>query len=58
MPRTVVFEPQADLIVRFADWMRLNVGIGYRTEAGADSYDDRLRGVTGSIALQFGGGVR
>ena len=53
-----VFEPQADLIVRLADWMRLNAGVGYRIVAGADSFDDRLRGVTGSIALQFGGGVR
>lgn len=51
-----VFEPQADVVVKFADWVRLTCGVGYRVIGGANGLEDRLQGVTGSVALQFGGG--
>jgi len=51
----MVFEPQADVFVRFADWFRLSCGLGYRV-VGATSYDvdSRLSGITGSVSFQFG----
>jgi hypothetical protein len=51
-----VFEPQVDVFVRFAGWARLSCGVGYRVIGGANGFEDRLRGVTGSVALHFGGG--
>lgn len=51
-----VFEPQADVSVRLTPWLRLVGGVGYRVVAAQYDLDDRLRGVTGSLALQFGGG--
>ena len=37
-------------------WCRINVGVGYRLIGGASMIDDRLRGVSGTVAVQFGGG--
>jgi hypothetical protein len=49
-----VFEPQVDLSIRFGHSMSLTTGVSYRVVAGAGEFDDRLRGVAGSIAFQFG----
>jgi hypothetical protein len=51
----VVFEPQADVTMRLANWMAITLGGGYRFIGGAYA-GDRLSGATGSVALQFGGG--
>ena len=49
-----IAEPQADLLVRLTRHLRLEVGAGYRLIGGADGFADRLRGASGSIALQVG----
>jgi hypothetical protein len=51
-----VFEPQADLVIRLADWMHLSCGVGYRLIGVANGLDGELRGVSGSISVRFGGG--
>jgi hypothetical protein len=51
-----VAEPQASLVFKVTNWLRLNSGVGYRVIGGAGGVEDRLRGTTGSFALQFGGG--
>jgi hypothetical protein len=49
-------EPDVDVMLRVARHMRIAVGAGYRF-VGTDGPDSsRLRGATGSIALQIGGG--
>ena len=50
-----VFEPQADALVRLTRLLRLDVGVGYRLIDGVDHVDQRLRGASGSVALQIGG---
>ena len=52
----LIFEPQADLVVRLTHWMRFNVGVGYRLIGNANGAEDRLRGAVGSVGLRFGGG--
>jgi hypothetical protein len=49
-----VAEPQLDVIVHLAPWASLTGGMSYRWTNGDDILDDRLNGVAGSIALQFG----
>ena len=51
-----VAEPEANVLVNFARNVRLSGGVGYRWVGGARNVDSRLRGVTGSVALQIGGG--
>jgi hypothetical protein len=51
-----VAEPQVDLIVKLARQLRLNAGVGYRLISTEGRNDRRLRGATGSVALQIGGG--
>ena len=55
-----VAEPEANLLVNFTKHVRLAAGIGYRfigTERGFErTTQNRLRGATGSVALQIGGG--
>lgn len=51
-----VFEPQADVTIRVTDWLALTAGAGYRVIGASHDVDERLRGVTGSFAIQFGGG--
>ena len=51
-----ITEPQANLLVNLTDWCRLNAGVGYRLVGAANDIDDRLRGASGTIAVQFGGG--
>jgi opacity protein-like surface antigen len=50
-----VAEPEANLIVHLARNARLMVGVGYRAIASSEN-NTRLRGATGSVALQIGGG--
>lgn len=60
-----VFEPEADVTVHLNRYLKLTGGVGYRlTGNGYYGYygyyggphDDRVHGVTGSVALQIGGG--
>jgi hypothetical protein len=51
-----IFEPQANVLMRVTDWLRVNAGVGYRVIAGADLLGDDLRGLSGTVAVQFGGG--
>jgi hypothetical protein len=50
-----IAEPQVNAIWNITGWMRLDAGVGYRLIGASDLLDDQLRGVSGSIALQFGG---
>jgi len=61
-----VFEPEADLVLHLTDHMKLTGGVGYRLTADPYSYGyygccgyntSRVNGVTGSVALQIGGGT-
>jgi hypothetical protein len=49
-------DPAANLLVNLTHRLRLTGGVGYRLISGARGADDRLRGVTGSLALLIGGG--
>ena len=50
-----IAEPQVDALWRITGWLRLDAGVGYRAIGGADLLHEQLRGVSGSIALRFGG---
>jgi hypothetical protein len=49
-----VAEPQASVLVNFSPTLRLNAGVGYQAVARADSLNSRIRGVSGSVALEVG----
>ena len=51
-----IVDPEATLLVNLTHRLRLTSGVGYRLISGARGTDDRLRGVTGSLALQIGSG--
>ena len=51
-----IAEPEANVLVGLTRHLRLTGGVGYRLIAGARGTQSRLRGVTGSVALQVGGG--
>ena len=51
-----VFEPQVNVTVRFARGMALVGGAGYRVIGGANGWENQIRGVTGTLAIRFGGG--
>lgn len=51
-----VAEPQANVLLTLTNWMRINAGVGYRLIGGTSLLDDRLHGVSGTVAIQFGGG--
>lgn len=51
-----VAEPQVDLVVKLTKSLRLTGGVGYRLIDAEGRDDRRLRGATGSVALQIGGG--
>jgi hypothetical protein len=51
----LVAEPQANVLLTLTHWMRLNAGVGYRLIGGTSLLDDRLGGVSGTVAVQFGG---
>lgn len=48
-----VTEPQMSLFFKLGDWLRLGVGGGYRFIGGASGLENRLKGPTGSVFLQF-----
>lgn len=49
-----VAEPQVNALWKITNWLGVDAGVGYRLIAGSELLDDRLRGLSGSIALQFG----
>ena len=49
-----ITEPQANVLWRLTDWMRVDLGVSYRLIAGSDFMDSRLRGLGGSVAIRFG----
>lgn len=49
----MVFEPEADVNLKLARQVRLAVGVGYRVVGGAFDMNRQLRGVSGSVSLQF-----
>jgi hypothetical protein len=51
-----IAEPQAIASIRATNWLHLDAGVGYRVIAGAGTLDDRLRGVSGTLSVKFGGG--
>lgn len=51
-----VFEPQVNVTVRFARGMALVGGAGYRVIGGANGWENQIRGLTGTLAIRFGGG--
>jgi hypothetical protein len=50
-----VFEPEAELVVSLARWLRLTGSLGYRAIGDASGMENRLRGASGGLALEFGG---
>jgi hypothetical protein len=51
-----VVEPQLDVLWNLTPRYRINFGVGYRVVGWAPHLGDQLRGVSGSVALQVGGG--
>jgi hypothetical protein len=49
-----IAEPQVNAVWRVTNWLGIDAGVGYRVIAGSELLDDRLKGLSGSIALQFG----
>lgn len=49
-----VFEPQGNATTRITDHVGVDLAVGYRWTGFSDFLRDRLDGVTGSLALQFG----
>jgi hypothetical protein len=49
-------QPQINFNYRLNGWLHLSAGGGYRFIAGTYNMDSRLRGATGSLSLQIGGG--
>jgi hypothetical protein len=48
-----VFEPQVNATVRVIRHVGVEVGGGYRVSGATDALDDRLNGVSGSLAVQL-----
>jgi hypothetical protein len=48
-----IAEPQATVLLKLADWIRLDAGIGYRVIGYSDLMDDRLKGLSGTVALRL-----
>ena len=51
-----IAEPEADVLVQLNRHLKLTGGVGYRLVSGVRGSDRRVRGTTGSVALQIGGG--
>jgi hypothetical protein len=49
-----VFEPQATLLIHLTRGVAVDISAGYRLVEGAHSYNDRLSGASGSLAVRFG----
>ena len=52
-----IAEPEVNLLVNLRRNVRLTAGAGYRLTSGGRDTDNRLRGATGSIALQISSGT-
>ena len=50
----LVAEPQANVLLRVNQRVRVSVGAGYRAVAAAKRIDHRLRGSSGSVAVEIG----
>jgi hypothetical protein len=48
-----IAEPEADAFFRLGDHFRVTGGVGYRIIGADGNTDNRLRGVTGTIGVQF-----
>ena len=51
-----IAEPEANVSVKLTRQLRLAGGVGYRLSGGARGSDSAIRGTTGTVALQIGGG--
>jgi hypothetical protein len=49
-----ILEPQVNAVWKINNWLGVDAGVGYRVIAGSELLDDRIRGLCGSVALQFG----
>jgi hypothetical protein len=49
-----VLEPEADVSARLTDHVTVGFAAGYRLTGATDLLRDRLNGMTGALALQFG----
>jgi len=49
-----VFEPQVNVSVRMAPGLSLVGGVGYRVIGWADGWEDKIGGLTGTVAIRFG----
>ncbi len=52
----LVIEPQVNLLWNLTRRHRVSFGVGYRAVGSAPLLGDQLNGVSGSVALQIGGG--
>jgi hypothetical protein len=50
-----VAEPQATVQWRILRWLAVDGSVGYRAVAGADRFDERVRGAAASAGIRFGG---
>jgi hypothetical protein len=50
-----VFEPQLNVSVRVAPGLAVVGGVGYRVIGWANGLEDRIGGLTGTVAVRFGG---
>ncbi|HQZ38130.1 MAG TPA: hypothetical protein PLH72_03730 [Vicinamibacterales bacterium] len=51
-----IAEPQLNLLLNLSRRYRVSFGVGYRAIGAAPALGDQLQGVSGSVALQIGGG--
>jgi hypothetical protein len=51
-----IAEPQGIVSMRATRWLHFDAGVGYRLIAGAGDRNDRLRGLSGTLSVKFGGG--
>ena len=49
-----IFEPQVNVSIRMAPGLSLVGGVGYRVIGWADGWEDRIGGLTGTVAIRFG----
>ena len=49
-----IAEPRANASLLLTRWLRLGAGVSYRLIAGADEFQSRLRGVSGTVSIQIG----
>jgi hypothetical protein len=51
-----IAEPQLNITLRVAHGVAVVGGVGYRVIGAANGFEDQLQGITGSVAIRFGGG--